>query len=65
MGSEHAPVDEQLTMNSEQSIRELGNEVPSEDLELPGRKPSNFQVLQPCRDEGASAECRCVLGLVF
>ncbi|NP_001409422.1 mirror-image polydactyly gene 1 protein homolog isoform 3 [Mus musculus] len=47
-------------MNSEQSIRELGNEVPSEDLELPGRKPSNFQVLQPCRDEGASAECSIV-----
>lgn len=60
MGSERAPVDEQLTMNSEQSIRELGNEVPSEDLELPGRKPSNFQVLQPCRDEGASAECSIV-----
>uniref|UniRef100_A0A8C6GCU1 Mirror-image polydactyly 1 n=1 Tax=Mus spicilegus TaxID=10103 RepID=A0A8C6GCU1_MUSSI len=47
-------------MNSEQSIRELGNEVPSEDLELPGRKPSNFQVLQPCWDEGASAECSIV-----
>uniref|UniRef100_A0A8C6GDD4 Mirror-image polydactyly 1 n=1 Tax=Mus spicilegus TaxID=10103 RepID=A0A8C6GDD4_MUSSI len=60
VGSERAPVDEQLTMNSEQSIRELGNEVPSEDLELPGRKPSNFQVLQPCWDEGASAECSIV-----
>ncbi|XP_076797971.1 mirror-image polydactyly gene 1 protein isoform X2 [Arvicanthis niloticus] len=44
-------------MNSEQNMQELGNEVTSEDLELPGRKCSNFQVIGPCPDEGLSAKC--------
>ncbi|XP_021057627.1 mirror-image polydactyly gene 1 protein isoform X2 [Mus pahari] len=44
-------------MNSEQSMHELGNEDTSEDLELPGSKSSNFQVLRPCPDEGPSAKC--------
>ncbi|XP_051002412.1 mirror-image polydactyly gene 1 protein [Acomys russatus] len=44
-------------MNSEQNMHGLGNEVKSEDLELPGRKPSNFQVLSPDPDNEPSTEC--------
>ncbi|XP_055464692.1 mirror-image polydactyly gene 1 protein isoform X2 [Psammomys obesus] len=44
-------------MNSQQNMRKLDNEVKSEDLELPGRKSSNFQVLDPNPDEGPSTKC--------
>ncbi|XP_031212579.1 mirror-image polydactyly gene 1 protein [Mastomys coucha] len=47
-------------MNSEQNMHELGNEVASEDHELPGRKSSNFQVLCPCLDENPSAKCSVI-----
>lgn len=57
MAGESAPVDEQLTMNSQQNMCKLDNEVKSEDLELPRRKSSNFQVLDPNPDEGPSIKC--------
>lgn len=57
MAGESAPVDEQLTMNSQQNMCKLDNEVKSEDLELPRRKSSNFQVLDPNPDEGPSTKC--------
>lgn len=42
VGSESASVDKQLTMNSEQNMHELGNEVTSEDLEPPVRNFRNI-----------------------
>lgn len=62
MGSADAPADEQLTMSSEQNMHELGNEVTSQDLVLPGRKSSNCQVLRPCPDEVLSATCSVECG---
>ncbi|GAB1297452.1 Mirror-image polydactyly gene 1 protein homolog [Apodemus speciosus] len=56
VGSESALVDEQLTMNSEQNMHDLSNDVTSEDLERPGSKSSSLQVLHPCPDEGPSAK---------
>lgn len=44
-------------MNSEQNMHDLSNDVTSEDLERPGSKSSNLQVLHPCPDEGPSAKC--------
>ncbi|XP_060243518.1 mirror-image polydactyly gene 1 protein isoform X4 [Meriones unguiculatus] len=44
-------------MNSQQNMCKLDNEVKSEDLELPRRKSSNFQVLDPNPDEGPSIKC--------
>lgn len=58
MGTESASVDEQLTMNSEQVMHKLGNEVTSEDLELPERISSNLQAISPYPDEGPSTKCR-------
>ncbi|XP_028725580.1 mirror-image polydactyly gene 1 protein isoform X1 [Peromyscus leucopus] len=44
-------------MNSEQVMHELGNEVTSEDLELPERISSNLQAIGPYPDEGPSTKC--------
>lgn len=63
--SESASVDKQLTMNSEQNMHELGNEVTSEDLEPPARNSKNTQAMGPYPDEGPFTECRCVLISVF
>uniref|UniRef100_A0ABK0LNC9 Mirror-image polydactyly 1 n=1 Tax=Rattus norvegicus TaxID=10116 RepID=A0ABK0LNC9_RAT len=49
-------------MSSEQNMHELGNEVTSQDLVLPGRKSSNCQVLRPCPDEVLSATCSVECG---
>ncbi|XP_042116522.1 mirror-image polydactyly gene 1 protein isoform X3 [Peromyscus maniculatus bairdii] len=44
-------------MNSEQVMHKLGNEVTSEDLELPERISSNLQAIGPYPDEGPSTKC--------
>lgn len=56
MAGESAPVDEQLTMNSQQNMCKLDNEVKSEEIQA-RRKSSNFQVLDPNPDEGPSIKC--------
>lgn len=55
--SESASVDKQLTMNSEQNMHQLGNEVTSEDLEPPARNSRNTQAMGPYPDEGPFTEC--------
>lgn len=60
-----ASVDKQLTMNSEQNMHELGNEVTSEDLEPPARNSRNIHAVESYPDERPFTKCRCVLISVF